>query len=402
MSKGYKTPGTLAFIIEEHFRQEGGDSDAFYRNMRDSLLHPSTGYLKNQLTKAEVNELFKSRLQAAFERHGQPDKKEDEAGYDDIEQEKEGETGRSNASKARSCLSYIRAAVRCGIPIDVFGIETHLIFPFDGAQSKPNYFSFDYDEDMGEKYFSFMKDYLTEDIKELQVYHYFVGSGGVTPRGFEEYFQACGQIYRQIEDRLRRNMTYTRVLGLQIGRQDSNDFKPVSEAILNQCSPELFNHMCICLQEFNSHRVQFHITSKPSRTYQFAILKNTRKVFVYEERYSLDSEGDALPNFATMHRAEEKTGMHFHYDKDISKHTKKKHPMCFSKGTFCDCFRNVAAGWREKGLNAEDGFSMNEFVKTMDSKIDAFNKIFGRDANGKIREGWNDIEPLGMTPKTWG
>ena len=300
-------------------------------------------------------------------------------------------SGQRSDERARKRLGFIRSAVLCGMPIEAFGVEETDVFPLGkGIFTKHMYFAFNFeDEDFEQKYVDFMYRFLEDASQELQVYDYLGrGDKDIPTRGLAGYFRAYRDIFNCIEERLQKGMKYTRILGLRIKENNRDNFGDVSLLILRQCSPELFHHMCVCLNEYDSDRVQFYATNRSSRTYQFAIIKEENRVFIYEERYHLDEKGDAYPSFATTHISEERREMHFIYDKEISNHVTNTDDILFTKETFTECFRQIIDQYRENGFADVEPRARSGFRDITNRKIKAFNKVFGKEKDAKE---WSDL-----------
>ncbi len=354
---------TVHSAIEEHFAQDRSRWDRvakqdFYARLGRYLLYEKHHRLDSRLKAAKIDEDLMARIRNAGDHHSKNDER---------------------ARSARTAVAFIRAAVLHGVPVRFFGLLESDVYPNGLTHQEPGFFSFDYGQNMEEDYFSFMNAHIKEGIEELHVYDYLGRGVRDDPnRDLGEYFKACGRMYSQIEEKLREDgLKYTRVLGLHIKSEVPNTFPEASEAILQECSPELFQHMCACFKEFEPGRAQFFITSKAIRTYQFAILKKHNGVRIYEELYRLDQEGDAYPTFSTMKPSMEKKDMHRHYYKELRELTWKREDMRFSRKSFCECFSRIAARLAEEDTVAEGTAMGGEVRAEMEQKLEIFKSFFG-------------------------
>lgn len=369
---GQKGEYSIHALLEDYFLQKRWSNKAkltFYERLGKYLLYPYgelISQLQSTILSSEVLAQIRNRVPEGSPENSEPKKKRP-------------------IGTLRTKLEYARAAVLCGIPYSVFGLERADVFPQE--ESKFFQFAFSNNMEIGKQYLNFMNTPLEYSMDWMQVFDYL-------GRGYEEipvdnldgYLNAWKEIFDQIETRIRHGMKYTRILGLDIKNGVKDTFLAVSEAVIERCSPELFQHVCTCLNEFGDDEVQLFITNQSTRAYQFAILKKPdQDALLYEESYAFDRKGNAYPSFATILQEAANRERYSIYANEVKRFIRDNIDMMYTRENFIDSFELYQERFLKQSLekypevlSGASTLIRKQKLKMFEQKSKIFNHTFNR------------------------
>lgn len=268
-----------------------------------------------------------------------------------------------------------------GIPYEIFGFEEGDLFPVNSTVINHETSKCEFLDIRDQKSEHFNKNYTNlvmpyiENAHGLKVYDY-LGRGHKTipTHDLEKYFQAHIKIFEAIEKKL-PGMPYTRILGLHIKEEKLDDFDSICAKLVQQCSPELFGHICRCLKRLKEKI--FYISDRPSRTYQFAIFDNELKAFIYEEQYRLNNEGNAYPSFLTIQTSEKNANWHNIYSQEIETHIRDRAGWCINPNNLKNGLERAIVNYKEDFNSKKHDSNITTYLtQIINRKIQAARSVF--------------------------